>query len=116
MTGIRDQDGKYYCRKCDKQYSTFELRYSKYDNVLVFEIISPTLLEFKVSPIGVFRYNIQLRVVDGTDSATFTLFDREAKNFVKKSAGDLHESYVARVNMLLCKLLNIKTFLAYQLL
>ncbi|KAJ1414826.1 Nucleic acid-binding, OB-fold [Sesbania bispinosa] len=38
----------------------------------------------------------QLRVVDETDSASFILFDKEASNFLKIPAYELHTSYIAK--------------------
>ncbi|XP_057443908.1 uncharacterized protein LOC130736071 [Lotus japonicus] len=68
LAGVKDQDGRYFWRKCNKGYHN-----------------------------DTFRYNIQLVVADGTDSTTFTVFYREATNFLKKCAPELHNSYAERV-------------------
>ncbi|XP_057418763.1 replication factor A protein 1-like [Lotus japonicus] len=68
LAGVKEQDGRYFCRKCNKGYHN-----------------------------ATFRYNIQIVVADETDSTTFTVFDREASSFLKKSAVELHNSYAERV-------------------
>ncbi|KAJ1435371.1 hypothetical protein SESBI_04874 [Sesbania bispinosa] len=65
--GLKLDGSMFYCKKCVTHYSTF-----------------------------VTRYSIQLRVVDGTDSASFILFDKEASNFLKIPAYELRTSYIAK--------------------
>ncbi|XP_057450957.1 uncharacterized protein LOC130742876 [Lotus japonicus] len=70
LAGVKEQDERYFCKKCNKGYHN-----------------------------ATFRYNIQIVVADETDSTTFTVFDREASNFLKKSAVELHNSYAERANI-----------------
>ncbi|XP_068503932.1 replication protein A 70 kDa DNA-binding subunit B-like [Phaseolus vulgaris] len=46
-----------------------------------------------------FRYKVQLRVIDETDSTTFILFDREANSLLNKSCAEILETHDKNGNL-----------------